>query len=230
MDLRKSLKAGLTSIYNLSDEFVYEHTDKGSRFIARKWIPIPNQFFKYSVISRPKPGEWANGDSFFIKQLPQYSIFSIIDGLGHGEEAETAAGEALDVLKVYYYLPLDELILKIHSMITGTRGVVLSILKVFSFEQKLEFAGVGNVELRIFNHPDSPKFYSTNGTIGLHFDKVSILTFRYFKGATMVMFSDGLRDVEFSNDVVRLSPPQMAGFLMDSFSKSNDDATVMVIR
>jgi anti-sigma regulatory factor (Ser/Thr protein kinase) len=230
INLKESLKAGLSSIYNLSDEFEYIHNEKGNHFIVRKWKAFDKSNLRYSVVSRPKAGEWVNGDNFFIKQLPYYSLFSVIDGLGHGTDANIASTEAGNLLKIYYYKPLDELMNILHSFLRATRGVVVSICKVYTLENRIEYVGMGNVEMRMYNHPDNPRLYNYNGTVGLNIEQFQVMKFNYQRGVTFVMFSDGIKEFVLPPEIIRLNSQQIVSFIIDNYSKESDDATILVAR
>jgi anti-sigma regulatory factor (Ser/Thr protein kinase) len=229
INLKDSLKAGISTIYNLSDEFEYANQEKGVRIQVRKWESFDVQNLRYSVVSRPKPGENLNGDAFFVKQLPYYSLFSVIDGLGHGEEAHTASNIALDCMKIYYSKPLEELIQICHEHLRGSRGVVMSICKVFHDRSEMEYIGIGNVELRVLGQTNS-RLFNWNGTLGMQMENGKLQKYPYLKGSTFVMYSDGIKNFELDLETQRSSPQNIARYILDNYVDSRDDATVLVIR
>lgn len=225
-----SLKSGLSAIYNLTDEFEYLNSENGTTITLRKWLPFNEATLKYSVISRPKPGELKNGDAFFIKQLPQFSFFCVIDALGHGEQAAATANIAMDCIKLYYYLPLSEIFLKCHEHLDHSHGIAISICKIYTRESKMEYVGVGDVKLRVFGAPESLRIFNHNGTVGMNMEPIKLQTYKYFSGSTFIMHTDGIADFELNQDTLRLIPQAIASFVMEKEARSSDDATVLVAR
>ncbi len=229
MNLKDSLKAGISTIYNLMDEFTYENQTKGVKIIVRKWLSYDSETLRYSVLSRPKPGEFKNGDNFFVKQLPYYSFFSVIDGLGHGEEAETAAALALDCIKIFYSKPLDEIIQICDNHLKASRGAVISLCRVSIEKRELEYIGIGNVEMKIFGGITSKPF-NWNGTVGMQMENTKVQKIPYTRGMTLVMYSDGIGDFQLDPSVQRGSPHVIGRHILENYALSTDDSTVLVVR
>lgn len=230
INTNSSLKSGLSAIYNLTDEFEYINSENGTVITLRKWLSFGDSNLKVSVISRPKPGEIKNGDAFFIKQLPQYSFFCVIDALGHGEQAEVTAKMAIDFIKLYYYLPLSDIFLKCNDHIGSTRGIAMSICKIYTREKKTEYVGMGDVKLRVFGAPESFRIFNHNGTVGMNMEPIKLQTYKYFSGSTFILYSDGIADFELNQDTLRLNPQAITSFIMEKYVRSSDDATVLVTR
>lgn len=229
MNLKGSLKAGISTIYNLSDEFEYENLSRGVRIVLRKWINFDTNSMRYSILSRPKPGENLNGDAFFVKQLPYYSFFAVIDGLGHGEEAHKASSLALDCIKTYYSKPLEEIMDICHRQLRSTRGAVISLCKIFPDQAEMEYLAVGNVELRILGQINS-RMFNWNGTVGLNIETYRTQKYPYARGNTIILYSDGINSFDLEPQVQRNSPQNISAHLLDHYATSADDATVLVIR
>ncbi len=225
-----SLKSGLSAVYNFTDEFECTNTEIGALITVRKWLPFSDVILKYSIMSRPKPGEIKNGDTFFIKQLPQFSFFCVIDALGHGEQADTTANIALDCIKVYYHLPLPEIFLKCHEHLNHTRGIAMSICKIYTRENKTEYAGMGDVKLQVFGAPESFRIFNHNGTVGMNMEPIKLQTYKYFSGSTYIMYTDGIGEFDLKQDTLRLNPQTIANVIMEKNARSSDDATVLVAR
>ena len=54
---------------------------------------------KYVVIMDPVANEEECGDQFLILDLPEYSLFAVADGLGHGPEAALASKTAIETIR-----------------------------------------------------------------------------------------------------------------------------------
>jgi anti-sigma regulatory factor (Ser/Thr protein kinase) len=106
-----SLGIGMGAIRRLSDEFEI-NPEKNEEFLAltggetkdfkncirtRKWLQHVkwsgvNHNLMIGVCSKPKPGEQVNGDSYIIIHIsPTVTVVAVIDGLGHGKEANVAS-------------------------------------------------------------------------------------------------------------------------------------------
>ena len=83
--------------------------------------------------SLPKVGELANGDRpFFRQNEQQQSLLAVIDGLGHGPEAEVAALAALRYLsEVSLDTSLEQLMPSLHDSMRGTRGSLWALWALF---------------------------------------------------------------------------------------------------
>lgn len=96
---------------------------------------------------RPMPGLSACGDAVVELRLPDdVALFAVIDGLGHGPDAEASAKRVCEVLlTAEASSSLKELFTACDKKLVGMRGVVMSALRVA--RDGVVFAGVGNVEI-----------------------------------------------------------------------------------
>lgn len=232
-DSGESLGAGISAIYNLMDEFiVYPKDDvhrEENRILIRKWIKIINHF-KSSVISRPRLGEQDNGDTFFIKILPNFTVIAVVDALGHGKEAAMIARIVYNYLRVYYYLPLDEITHICHEALQGTRGSAISICKIHPAPKTLEYIGIGNVEFNVIGSEDLVRAYNYHGTLGMHLESVQIQKFPYRSSSTFIMTSDGIGDYRLDGTMLRKQPQDITSEILNQYGKKHDDATILLIR
>src|SRR6266436_1744964 len=107
---------------------------------------ISTPLIAWGVASRPLPGEIVCGDRHLIKPTMNGVLLAVVDGLGHGGEALTAAKTAIAVLERHAEEPLPALVNRCHEALTKTRGVVMTVARLRSFENELTWLGVGNVE------------------------------------------------------------------------------------
>jgi hypothetical protein len=95
------------------------------------------------------------------------------------------------------------------------------------------YAGVGNVEVRIFNAPEPVRPIPNNGTLGARLDKVRVWSQAWAEGASIVLASDGVSaswDINDYPGLLQKSPQMLAGILMRDYGRDSDDATVLVAR
>ena len=251
-----SLGAGFGAIRRLMDELdVYStvpatarlsaasvrHTSHGTAMLARKWVNEGNTTAekndagtkRIGVWSRPRPGEALNGDAYSIMTRDGRTLFAVIDGLGHGSGANEAVRVALDSLEEWMGEPLDEVIQAVHAALRATRGAVMGAAIIDRTRGLFHYAGVGNVEARVFNAPEPVSAIPANGTLGVRLGKVRVWKHAWADGATLVMASDGLSaswDMTAYPGLLRRSPQLLAGILMRDYTREADDATVLVAK
>ncbi|MCL0092061.1 SpoIIE family protein phosphatase [Dehalococcoidia bacterium] len=191
------------------------------------------------IATRPKRGQSINGDAYFVGEYDGKVLLAVIDGVGHGEEANRAARRAIAFLENYRQPGLETLIQGCHRELRGTRGGVISLALMNKGNSTLSHAGIGNIESRIITEDNRMvHLISMNGVIGHNLRKVKEFQYPYHPGDTMVMFSDGISS-RFMTDLVRegipspLNPlvdlPAVAQRILEKHSKA-DDATVLLAR
>ena len=251
-----SLGAGLGAIRRLMHEFDYysttpaprprgissslRRTTHGTALLCRKWVEAARleqhhaaTARRYGAWSRPRPGETANGDAYFVRRRSGQTLLAVVDGLGHGHGAQEAADAALEVLGAWQGGGLEEIFQQTHDRLRATRGAVMGACVVDTRSGAFYYAGVGNVEVRVFNSPEPIRPISANGTLGARLGRLRVWQFPWAEGATIVLASDGLSaswDVNDYPGLLQKSPQLMAGVLMRDYSRDSDDATVLVAR
>jgi len=93
---------------------------------------------------RPFPGEQECGDALFVDSFPGGTLVALVDGLGHGPEAASAARAAIAALALSSSDPVGVLLQRCHLALSRTRGAAISLLSLR--EGVLSWVGVGNVE------------------------------------------------------------------------------------
>lgn len=251
-----SLGAGLGAIRRLMHEFDYystvaqprprgfssslRRTTHGTAVLCRKWVEAARleqhhaaTARRYGAWSRPRPGEVDNGDAYFVRRRTGATLLAVVDGLGHGHGAQEASGAALEVLSAWQGEGLEDLFQKTHDRLRSTRGAVMGACVVDTRRGAFYYAGVGNVEVRVFNSPEPIRPISANGTLGARLGKLRVWQYPWGDGATVVFASDGLSaswDVADYPGLFQKSPQLAAAVLMRDYSRDSDDATVLVAR
>ncbi|MEA3446021.1 MAG: ATP-binding protein, partial [Bacteroidota bacterium] len=134
--VKSSLGIGMGSIQRFSDEieinpvnsnkfrdtYFAGHPELRNCIRTVKYLPDKlwggsNKKLEIGAVSRPKPGENLNGDSYLVNHVSvDKSIVSVIDGLGHGREAHIASSLARE--KILEFLP-DLRVAVLHSKISA---------------------------------------------------------------------------------------------------------------
>jgi anti-sigma regulatory factor (Ser/Thr protein kinase) len=251
-----SLGAGLGAIRRLMHEFDYystvpaprarggsaplRRTTHGTALLCRKWVEAARleqhhaaTARRYGAWSRPRPGETDNGDAYFVRRRSGATLLAVVDGLGHGHGAQEASRAALEVLSAWQGEGLEEVFQKAHDRLRPTRGAVMGACVVDTRRGAFYYAGVGNVEVRVFNSPEPIRPVSANGTLGARLGRLRVWQFPWAEGGTVVLASDGLSaswDIGDYPGLLQKSPQLMAGILMRDYCRDSDDATVLVAR
>src|SRR6266550_7570922 len=118
---------------------------------------ISKPLIDWGVASRALPGEVVCGDLHLIKPIPEGVLLAVADGLGHGDEATVAAKTALAILEEHSEEPLEALVTRCHDSLRKTRGAVMTVATLNSFEGRLTWLGVGNVEAMLLRAGDQMK-------------------------------------------------------------------------
>lgn len=247
-----SLGTGLGAIRRLMDQFdLYStvrttsklslasarRTNHGTAALARKWQPGAKpdamSMNRLGVWSRSHPGEQTNGDAYLIKTHGASTLFAVIDGLGHGQGAKQAADTALDSLNDWTGELLEEVFTAVHGALRATRGAVMGAAVIDRAREEMHFAGVGNVSVRVFNAPEHLTPIPSNGTLGARMGRVRVWTQKWTEDSIIILASDGLSeswDIKTYPGLLERNPQLVAGILMRDYSRTSDDATVMVVK
>ena len=225
-------------------------TTHGTVIFGRKWVaaattttPSPATRSSWEearslaktigVWSRPRPGEDVNGDAYYIREHAGSTLFAVIDGLGHGRGAHEAAEVALDSFGQWAGEPLDETLHAVHDALRATRGAVAGAIVLDRKREAFYYAGVGNVEARVFGSLEPVRPIPNNGTLGARLSGVRVWPHRWTEGTTIVLASDGLSatwDIGAYPGLLAKSPQLTAGVLLRDFGRDSDDATVLVVK
>ncbi|MVV47374.1 ATP-binding protein [Pseudomonas sp. PB120] len=156
----------------------------------------------------------------------------VIDGLGHGEEAERAAraGE-----KAFALSPFDSpvpLLEDIHRAMIGTRGGALAIAQFDNDANALRFVGIGNIGACLIAPGTSRGLASHPGIVGGQYRKAQPFDYAQVNGQLLIMYSDGLQsrwNLQDYPGLVHRHPAVIAAILHRDFCRGRDDVTVLVI-
>lgn len=189
---------------------------------------------QFGVWSRPRPGEHANGDGFFIKHDGARTLCAVIDGLGHGTGARQATEAALEILREWQRETLDQVIQDVHARLRSTRGAVMGVAIVDRANRRFDYAGVGNIDVRVLgSSSQSIKPFPTNGTLGARLGKIRVWSYDWSNDAVLVMSSDGVSSswlIDSYPNLLRRDAQLLAGILVRDYGRDTDDTTVLIMR
>jgi anti-sigma regulatory factor (Ser/Thr protein kinase) len=230
---------GLGAVNRLVDELeITSQRGQSTRVVCRKWVrhyavsshPCP---LEVGVATRSRNGAEENGDTFVVKTWSESTLVGIIDGLGHGHFAHHAAQAARQYVESHYDQSLDQIFRGVGRACRATRGVVMALARFDWMLDRLVFASLGNIEVRVFPRSEPFHFTIRRGVIGLNAPAVVVTEHLWPIGDILVLHSDGLRSHWGWKDFPSMAN-QPATLLAQQFlkvlAKEDDDATVIVVR
>src|SRR5438105_2821189 len=169
-------------------------------------------FLEWGVAAQAFPGQATCGDRHVMQAFPSGALVAVIDGLGHGEEAATAAEIAVTTLIDHAQEPVITLLNRCHEELRGSRGVVMSMASFNAVEGTLTWSGVGNVEgmLRRAGGPANASDESLllrGGIVGIQLPPLSASIIPVTPGDTLIFVTDGITP-GFADELSPRDPPQ----------------------
>ncbi len=229
-----TLGIGLSGVKRLMDDFAIQ-TGPGTatEITVRKWLKQQTgSLLKYSVLATPFPGEQVSGDGYFIKRLPGFELFGVIDGLGHGQQAHEVTMHCLEVLELHCREELSEIVARCHQALSHSRGAAMALARVERGSLKMVHISVGNVDTRIYNAGQQLRPYCFNGTLGMAMEKgTRVIEYPLAAGAIIVICSDGIVSrFDVPAGLFGESPQTIAESIFSRYQRGTDDATVLVAK
>lgn len=217
---------------------VWSQPGQGTVLAAR--IPLGAQRngsalpFVWSAISEPVAGEEECGDGWSVVCDAGRAMFMVVDGLGHGPSAASAARAAKQVFddRAMRESPAGTM-QAIHRGIASTRGGAGAIAEWRVNDTNLVFSGIGNISGTLISGAGLRKMVSHNGTLGHAMRTVREFNYTAAPDATLVLHSDGLTtswSLENYPGLLSRHPAVIAGILYRDFRRGRDDATVLVAK
>lgn len=234
-----TLGNGLGSIKRLSDFFcIYSLKDWGTILLSRIYKDNKEDVKAGAISVYPivlaKPGETLSGDGLMYKQTERYFKMLLLDGLGHGPEANKAVVEANNNFKLCPSQDPVDIIRFLHGPLKKTRGGVGTVLVYDIMESTLKIAGVGNIASRTLSATDFKNVMSYNGIIGhnipntMNSHVVSGKDFRF-----VILCSDGIKsrwDLTKYPLIIRFDPTIIAAAIYKDFGRLTDDMSVAIVK
>ncbi len=238
---------GLGATARLSTEFdLFSEPGKGTIVLSRvarrrnsdppvlRGAPPPDALpLEIGAVCLPLAGEMECGDGWRVAVAGQAVTMLVVDGLGHGPLAATAARSAA---QAFEERPIEEPVSVMETLgrrLFGGRGAVGACARLRVPEGKIHYAGVGNISGTIVEPHRSRGMVSLNGTLGLQSARGRQFDYEYSDDSVVVMHSDGLSARWHLADYPGLCSRHaavIAGVLFRDYARKHDDATVLVAR
>ncbi|PSN12105.1 serine/threonine protein kinase [filamentous cyanobacterium CCT1] len=231
---------GLGAIRRLADFFdIYSLPNKGTALVAHLWAKSDSSpharpdIIDIGAVALPKLGEEVSGDAWAWEGDDRRSLFLVVDGLGHGPAAASAASAAIRVFRDRHHQSPQRIVEAAHASLRSTRGAALAIAEINFERQTVCFAGVGNIAASISSATEHHNLMSYNGTVGHEVRKINEFTNPWYVNGLLIMHSDGISTQWKLDRYPGLSqkhPSLIAGVLHRDFHRERDDVTVLVAK
>ncbi|WLR58190.1 PP2C family serine/threonine-protein phosphatase [Guptibacillus hwajinpoensis] len=192
-----------------------------------------HDFKKLTVAAyqKPKAGNQMCGDSYYVAETSDYFICAVADGLGSGDMAKDSSLAAINVVKEYQDEDVEALMKRANEEMRGKRGCVLSIFKLDLKTRQLEYSGIGNINLIIYQ-PDGKiiRPISYSGYLSGKLQKVKVQSIDYPSGSSFVTYSDGVQISSKNYSMIARFDSVKESFqhLTNALPSTNDDITLLV--
>jgi serine phosphatase RsbU (regulator of sigma subunit) len=184
---------------------------------------------EWTVATRSLGSE--SGDQYLVSRTGDGGVLvAVVDGLGHGPEAASAAKTAIAALEAGHERELGARFLRCHERLRDTRGVVLS-LGLFA-TGSLTWLGVGNVDgVLVRSGVGAPEqLLVRGGVVGVRLPSLELSRLAVARGDTLIVATDGV-DQGFAGDPgITFATPPTAERILADHGKETDDALVLVVR
>lgn len=231
---------GLGAIKRLSDEFdIYSQVNKGTVIVSRVYKKIkslnlsPKEKFEIKGLMVPIKGEEVCGDSWdYIQSGMQCSVM-LVDGLGHGVHANTAARSAIEIYKGHFKDGPVSILSNVNEGIKRTRGAVGFSMNIEADKGTCAYCGVGNVSCRIYSYDQTKTLTSFNGILGHNVRRINNNTSEWDSKKIAVLHSDGLIsrwDINLYPGIINRDLSILTAVLYRDYKRSNDDVSIVAIR
>src|SRR5216117_2175988 len=196
-----------------------------------------SSLINWGVAMLTLPGETESGDLHLVKSVGSGVLAAVVDGLGHGPEAASAARAAVAVLERHADESPLPLLRRCHRALIGTRGVVLG-LAFFDGAGgggSMTWLGVGNVEGVLLHgapgaRPARTTLVTSGGIVGSELPRLRAQVCAVAPGDTVILATDGITQ-HFADGLPRDAAPQhLADHILSRYGKGTDDALVLVAR
>ncbi len=192
----------------------------------------PAPLFDHAVAGRAQGGAEASGDLHMVRELDRGVLVAVVDGLGHGHDAQVAARLAIATLEAEPDREVTKLVERCHAVLNRTRGVVMSIASLDAERETITWLAVDNVE-GVLVRPGAPKreaILMRGGIVGHRLPPLRTATLPLSAGDLLVLATDGIRE----GFAEKLRPgaglQEIVNGVLARYGRPEDDALVLAGR
>jgi serine phosphatase RsbU (regulator of sigma subunit) len=183
-----------------------------------------------AAATRPHPHETVSGDLWTVQWAAGACRIAVIDGLGHGPLAHAAAQRAIETLAAAPDLPLNQALAACQRALTGTRGAAIALVRIEPAADRLTFAGIGNVEGRLWQPTGEQRLLAQRGIVGGPVPTIRPVDYPLGADWLLILHSDGISDRFTSAALPGWGGPvqALADAILQRHGRLADDATVVL--
>ncbi len=231
-----STGTGLGAIKRLSNVFdIYSQPRIGTALVAQFWAKPPpeSDALQVGAVCVPLSPAEPSGDDWSVFAQSGSHLILVVDGLGHGFFAASAAEAAV---KAFHNLSSGspvEIIHGLHGVLRTTRGASLAVAQLDLNRGMINYAGVGNIAGVVQSGDLRRSMVSQNGTVGHELHRVQQFNYPWSPNSILVMHSDGLLNrwsIDRYPGLLARHASLIAGVLFRDFQRGRDDVAVLVAR
>jgi phosphoserine phosphatase RsbX len=196
---------------------------------------LTSSILEWGIASRALPGQPSCGDLEVVKSFTSGMLVAALDGIGHGDEAASAATAARAILEAHAQEPVTALIERCHEGLRATRGVAVSVASFNVPQRLLTWLGVGNVQGVLLRRGLSGSVTEESlllraGVVGVQLPSLRLSVLPVSTGDTLIFATDGIQS-DFDRRLAGNDRPQKAAeSILSRHGKATDDALVLVAR
>ncbi|MBF8745807.1 MULTISPECIES: ATP-binding protein [Pseudomonas] len=224
---------GLGAVTRLAQVFDMYTDARGSVILARLYRrDIPCADLRIGVSHHALHDDPACGDTWHVTLADGRLSALLVDGLGHGPEAEQAALAAANAFAQHPMRDPLLLIEHLHQAMGGTRGGAVAIAQHDAHNDRLAYTGIGNIGATLVSGNCYRGLASLPGIVGGQYRKVQVFDYADVTGNLLILYSDGLQsrwNLQDYPGLVHRHPAVIATVLHRDFCRGRDDVTVLVI-
>ncbi|MFK3681124.1 ATP-binding protein [Pseudomonas sp. NPDC088890] len=224
---------GLGAVSRLAQVFDVHADERGAVVLARLYSEdASGPDVRVGVSQHSLHDDPACGDTWHVTLGKQRLSALLIDGLGHGEEAERAAKAGAQEFASNPFSEPQGLLGELHHAMAGTRGGAAAIAQYDASADSLAFIGIGNIGATLVGGERPRGLASHPGIVGGQYRKGQVFDYAHVKGNLLIMFSDGLQsrwNLQAYPGLASRHPAVIATVLHRDFCRGRDDVTVLVI-
>ncbi|MGE8410388.1 MAG: ATP-binding protein [Pseudomonas sp.] len=224
---------GLGAVSRQAEVFDLYADSRGAVLLARIYPAGGSKFdLRFGATQHSLHNDPACGDTWQLRVKGAQISALVVDGLGHGEDAQHAALAGRKVFALTPFASPVELLQDMHQAMTGTRGGALAVAQFDGDADRLRFTGIGNIGATLIS-TDKPRGMTSHpGIVGGQYRKAQPFDYAHVNGNLLIMYSDGLQSrwnlLDYPGLMFR-HPAVIAAVLHRDFSRGRDDATVLVV-
>lgn len=190
---------------------------------------------EWGVATGLKAGQVVSGDRHVVVPFEGGVLAGVVDGLGHGREAASAAERCVATLQRHACEALVPMLTRCHEALRSTRGVAISVASFTFHDNMMTWLGVGNVA-GVLVHADGrarakrEHLLIRGGVVGGNLPSLRSASLSLQPGDLLIFATDGVRE-EFVDSVeVWGAPDAIAHKVVKGHAKGTDDSLALVVR